>query len=181
MRQVTGKPILFVGMGETPSDLVQFHPERMAQRILGMGDVLSLVEKAQATVDEADAKKLEEKIRKSGFTLEDFLDQLKQIQKMGPLEDLLKMIPGLGSKIKDLKVDPKALKRVEAIILSMTREERRNPKIINGSRRRRIGAGSGTSVQEVNQLLRQFKEMNKMMKRLSKFSGGKRPRMPFPV
>jgi signal recognition particle subunit SRP54 len=158
---------------------MEFHPDRIASRILGMGDVLSLVERAQEQFDATEAVKLEEKLRKSTFTLEDFLAQLRQMQKMGPLEDLLKMIPGVGSKIKDLEFDPKAMKRVEAIICSMTSEERRNPKIVNGSRRKRISRGSGTSVQEVNQLLKRFSEMSALMKKFSKGKG--RPRLPFAV
>ena len=182
IREVTGAPVLFVGTGEKPSDLAEFHPERMASRILGMGDVLTLIDKAQDAINRGRrARKMEQKFRKSQFTLEDFLGQLRQIQKMGPLEDLLKMIPGVGSQMKDLKVDPKALKRIEAIILSMTPSERDNPKILNGSRRKRIGAGSGTSVQEVNQLVKQFTEMNKMMKRFSGMKKGKGPKLPFPI
>lgn len=181
IREVTGAPVLFVGTGEKPSDLMPFHAERMSSRILGMGDVLSLIDKARDAVTEEDARSMEAKFRKSQFTLEDFLKQLRQIQKMGPLEDLMKMIPGVGSKMKDLKVDPKALTRIEAIILSMTPGERQNPKILNGSRRKRIGAGSGTSVQEVNRLIKQFTEMNKMMKRFSGMSKGKGPKLPFPI
>ncbi len=181
VREVTGKPIVFLGNGEKPSDILEFHPDRMASRILGMGDILGLVEKAQEQFDEKEAAALERKIRKSQFTLQDFLSQLRMIQKMGPIEDLLKHIPGVGAQIKDLKIDPKELKRIEAIILSMTPGERDNPKVIDASRRRRISAGSGTSVQQVNQLLKQFKEMNKMMKQVSKLSKGRRPRMPFAV
>jgi signal recognition particle subunit SRP54 len=175
LRAVTERPILFLGHGEKPSDLMPFHPDRMASRILGMGDVLSLVEKTQEAVDLEEAERLQKKLKKSGFTLEDFLDQLKKIQKMGPLEDLLKMIPGVGAQLRGVEVDPKQLKRVEAIILSMTPAERREPKIIDASRRRRIGKGSGTSVQDVNRLLKQFNDMNKMMKRFSKLP--KRMRM----
>jgi len=180
VRAVTGRPILFLGSGEKPSDIMEFHPDRIASRILGMGDVLTLVERAQEELDVAEARKLEEKFRKSTFTLDDFLKQLRQVQKMGPIEDLLKMLPGVGAKIKDLEFDPKAMKRIEAIICSMTREERRNPKVVDGSRRKRISRGSGTSVQEVNQLLRRFAEMSSLMKKLSKSKGG-RPRLPFPV
>jgi signal recognition particle subunit SRP54 len=181
IREVTGAPVLFVGTGEKPSDLAEFHPERMASRILGMGDVLTLIDRAQDAISEKDALEMEKKLRKSQFTLEDFLGQLRQIQKMGPLEDLLKMIPGVGSQMKDMKVDPNAMKRIEAIILSMTPSERHNPKILNGSRRKRIGKGSGTSVQEVNQLVKQFTEMNKMMKRFSGMKKGKGPKLPFPI
>ncbi len=181
VREVTGRPIVFVAEGEKPSDLSAFHPDRAASRILGMGDVLTLVERAQETVDREKALKLEERLRKSEFTLEDFLDQLRQVQKMGPLEDILKMIPGLGGRIKDVELDPKTLSRTEAIILSMTPKERRYPRIIDGSRRKRISRGSGTSVQEVNQLLKQFSEMHKMIKRLGKLPKRMRSRFPIPM
>lgn len=178
VRAVTERPILFVGTGEKPSELMPFHPDRMASRILGMGDVLSLVERAQETVSAKETERLTKQLRKQRFTLEDFLSQLRQVQKMGPLEDLLKMIPGIGGKIKQLDIDPKAMKRIEAIILSMTPRERDNPRIIDGSRRRRISRGSGTTVQEVNQLLKRFQDMNRMMKRFSKMPKG---RSPFPI
>ena len=166
--KVTGKPIFFVSTGEKLNDLEVFHPDRMAQRILGMGDIVTLVEKAQEAIEEEEAKKLEEKLKKNKFDLEDFLKQLQFIKKMGPIENILKMIPGLGSQIKNVEVDPKAFKRIEAIILSMTPEERRKPEIINGSRKKRIAKGSGTSVEEVNRLLKQFFEMKKMIKQMNK-------------
>jgi signal recognition particle subunit SRP54 len=170
VRAVTGKPILFVGTGEKLDALEPFHPDRMASRILGMGDVMSLIEKAQTTVEVADAKKLEQKIRGGSLTLEDFLEQMHQVRKMGPMSQVLGMIPGFrtAAKAKDLTVDDRQLDRVEAIIHSMTLAERRHPEIINGSRRRRIASGSGTSVQEVNQLLSQFKQMRKLMKQMGR-------------
>ena len=170
VRAVTGKPILFIGTGEKLEALEPFHPDRMASRILGMGDVLSLIEKAQETVDPVDAKALEQKIRGGSMTLEDFLDQMQQVRKMGPMSQVLGMIPGFrnATKGQDLNVDDGQINRVEAIIRSMTLQERRHPEIINGSRRRRIAAGSGTSVQEVNQLLSQFKQMRKLMKQMGR-------------
>jgi signal recognition particle subunit SRP54 len=174
IRAVTGKPIKFIGVGEKLNALESFHPDRVASRILGMGDVVSLVEKAQSAVDEEEAVKLAEKIKKQAFTLDDFRTQLRYLRKMGPLEQILGMIPGLGSKMKGLTVDEKALVRIEAIINSMTPQERSNPKVINGSRRKRIARGSGTSVQEVNQLLRQFTEMKKMLKRLKSMGMGRK-------
>jgi signal recognition particle subunit SRP54 len=168
VRAVTGKPILFIGTGEKIDALEPFHPDRMASRILGMGDVLSLIEKAQATVDVGDAKRLEQKIRGGGLTLEDFLDQMKQVRRMGPMSQILGMIPGFRAKAKDVNVDERQLDRVEAIIQSMTPAERRHPETINGSRRRRIARGSGTSVQEVNQLLSQFKQMRKLMRQIGR-------------
>jgi signal recognition particle subunit SRP54 len=170
VRAVTGTPILFVGTGEKLDALEPFHPDRMASRILGMGDVLSLIEKAQATVDVGDAKRLEEKIRGGSLTLEDFLEQMHQVRKMGPMSQVLGMVPGFRSvaKARDLTVDDGQLDRIEAIIHSMTLDERRHPEIINGSRRRRIASGSGTSVQEVNQLLSQFKQMRKLMKQMGR-------------
>ncbi|MFC1524881.1 signal recognition particle protein [Planctomycetota bacterium] len=166
VKAVTGCPIKFAGIGEKADDFEEFHPDRMASRILGMGDVVTLVEKAQATVDVEQARKLEEKIRKSELNLQDFLDQLKQIKKMGPIKDLLGMIPGLGGAAK--QVDEKELKHVEAIVFSMTKQERSNPEILDGKRRQRIARGSGTSIQRVNSLLKQFKEMKKMMKNMGK-------------
>jgi len=163
IRSVTQKPIKFVGMGEKMDALEPFHPERMASRILGMGDVLSLIEKAQANVDEAKAKELEEKFKSQTFTFDDFVEQLQQVKKMGPLDEILKMLPG-ANKIKGLdnvKVDDKQMGRVEAIIYSMTPAEKTNPEIINGSRKKRIAKGSGTSIQEVNRLIKQFDEMKK--------------------
>jgi signal recognition particle subunit SRP54 len=165
--QVIGKPIKFVSLGEKLDQLEPFHPERIASRILGMGDILTLVEKAEAQFDAKEAEKLEEKIRKNQFTFEDFLDQLRTIKKMGSLKDLLGMIPGMDKQLKNVDIDDKAFAKVEAMILSMTRGERENPKIINGSRRVRIARGSGSSVQDVNKLIKQFEEMNKMMKSLT--------------
>jgi signal recognition particle subunit SRP54 len=173
VKQVTGKPILFASTGEKLGDFERFHPDRMAQRILGMGDVLSFIEKAEAHVEEEEAKELERKMRKGEFTLDDFLSQLRKIRKMGPLTSLLGMIPGFaGHQLQNLKVDERELDRVQAIILSMTPEERRRPDIIKGRRRQRIAKGSGTSVQQVNQLVKQFGEMRKMMQRLQ---SGKMP------
>jgi signal recognition particle subunit SRP54 len=173
VKAVTGKPIMYASTGEKLGDFEKFHPDRMAQRILGMGDVLSFIEKAEQTVDEDEAAALEKKLRKNQFTLEDFLDQLKRIRKMGPLTSLLGMIPGLaGHQLSKLQVDERELDRVEAIILSMTPEERRRPELIKGSRRLRIAKGSGTTVQQVNQLVKQFGEMRKMMRGLQ---SGKMP------
>ena len=183
IRAVTGAPVKFVGVGEKLDALEPFFPERMASRILGMGDILTLVEKAQETVDERKAQELERKIRKSEFTLEDFRDQMVSIRKMGSLEEILGMIPGLGGKMKELKKaapDEKELGRIVAIIDSMTREERRNAKILNGSRRKRIAAGSGTTVQEVNRLLKNFQQAEGMLKRFAKGGKGKGGRgLPF--
>lgn len=168
---VTGVPVQFVGVGEKPDGLEVFHPERMSSRILGMGDIISLVERAQETVDIENSKKLERKIRKNIFTLQDFLDQLRQIKKMGPLGDLLSMIPGVGKQLQGVEVDNKALNKIEAIICSMTNAEREKPQIIDGNRKRRIASGSGTSVQDVNKLLKQFDAMKDMMKRMNKIAG----------
>ena len=170
---VVGVPIAFVGSGERLEDLELFHPERVVSRVLGMGDVLSLIEKAEAAIDEDDAARLEEKIRANEFTLEDFRDQLKTIRKMGPLESIIGMIPGMGNlkALAENKPDEKQLSRVEAIISSMTPEERRKQHIINGSRRKRIAKGSGTSVEEVNRLLKQFVQMQKMLKQLGGMAG----------
>jgi signal recognition particle subunit SRP54 len=177
VRSVTGKPILFVGTGEKVDALEPFHPDRMASRILGMGDVLSLIEKAQQTVDVDDAKRMEERLRGGNLTLDDFLEQLRQVRKMGPLGQVMGMIPGFSkaAKMKDVDVDERRIDRIEAIISSMTMPERSRPDIINGSRRRRIATGSGTTVQEVNQLLAQFKQMQKLMKRMGK---GGMPSLP---
>jgi signal recognition particle subunit SRP54 len=167
LRQATGRPILFLGTGEKLDGLEAFNPGRLAGRILGMGDVLGLVERAQATVDENEARRLAEKMRRSEFTLEDFLEQLRQVKKMGPLEDLMKMIPGLPKQaLAEAKPDEKRLGRYEAILLSMTPRERRMPRVIDGSRRRRIAAGSGTSVTEVNRLLKDFDQARTLMKRM---------------
>lgn len=176
LRAVTGRPIAFAGVGERLDALEAFHPDRMASRILGMGDVLTLVERAQEAADLKSAAKLEEKLRKESLTLEDFFEQLQALKKMGPLEQLVGMIPG-ASKIGPVAVDEGALARVEAIINSMTPEERRNPSVIDGSRRRRIAGGSGTTVQDINRLLKQFGEMKKLMKQFGR--QGKRGRSPF--
>jgi len=168
---VVGKPIKYIGVGEKIDALEPFHPERIASRILGMGDILTLVEKAEMEIDAKEAEKIEEKLRKNQFTFEDFLDQLRTIKKMGSLRDLLGFIPGMDKAMKNVNIDDNAFNRVEAIILSMTRQERNNPKILNGSRRKRIANGSGTTVQDVNRLLKQFEEMQKMMKTVAR--GGK--------
>ena len=166
IKAVTGKPIKFVGVGEKLDKLEEFHPDRMASRILGMGDVVSLVEKAQSAIDEKDAEKLEQKIKDNTLTLDDFLSQLQQVKKMGSMKDILGMIPGMGKKMKGMDVDENQLKRVEAMIRSMTLEERMNPDKIEGSRRNRISHGSGTKSQDVSQLLKQFKQMKKMFRSL---------------
>lgn len=168
VRAVTGKPIKFVGMGEKLTDLEVFHPDRMASRILGMGDVLTLIEKAQAAFDEEEAKKLEKKMKDNSLDLEDFLGQLQQMKDMGPMQDILGMIPGANSKaLKNIQVDEKQFVKMEAIIQSMTPKERSNPDVINGARRKRIAAGSGTQVSDVNKLLKQFSQTKKMMKQFS--------------
>jgi len=182
IRSVTQKPIKFVGMGEKMDALEPFHPERMASRILGMGDVMSLIEKAQENVDEEKAKELEQKFRTQTFTLDDFLDQLQQVKKMGPLDEILKMMPGMN-KIKGLEnaqVDESQMGRVEAVIRSMTIAERTTPEIINANRRKRIAKGSGTSIQEVNRLLKQFEDMKKMVKQMTNMQqkGKKKMKMP---
>ncbi|RJR41577.1 MAG: signal recognition particle protein [Deltaproteobacteria bacterium] len=179
MRAVIGKPIKFLGVGEKLDALEPFHPDRLSSRILGMGDVLTLIEKAQETFDTDQAKALEKKLRKEGFTLEDFRDQLRQIKKMGTMEQLLNLIPGIGKSkaLKDLKPDDRELKRVEAIINSMTPKERADHLLIDGSRRRRIALGSGTSVQDVNRLLKNFSTTQKMIKQMTQ--GGKKGKMPF--
>lgn len=173
IRTVVDKPIKFISMGEKMEAIDVFHPDRMASRILGMGDVVSLVEKAQQTFDEEEAKKLNKKIRQNKFDFDDFLSQLEQIKKMGNLKDLMGMIPGMGKAMKGLDIDDDSFKPIEAIIRSMTKEERANPEIMNGSRRKRIADGSGTSIQEVNNLMKQFGDMRKMMKMMNKV-GGKR-------
>jgi len=172
IKAVVQKPIKFISTGEKLDNLEPFYPDRIASRILGMGDVLTLVEKAQQEFDEEQAKKLEEKIKKNEFDLNDFLEQLQQIRKMGSLRDLLGLLPGMDKALKNVQIDEKAIGRVEAIILSMTKQERRQPKIINGSRRKRIAMGSGTTIQDVNRMLKQFEDMQKMMKQLTK-GGGK--------
>ncbi|MDT3696321.1 MAG: signal recognition particle protein [Ignavibacterium sp.] len=168
IRSVVGKPIKFISNGEKLDNLEAFFPERLASRILGKGDVVSLVEKAQASFEEFEAEKLEEKLRKNKFDFDDFLKQIKVIKKMGSLSSLIGMIPGVGSKIKNSQIDDKALVKVEAIINSMTKEERTTPKVLNGNRRKRIARGSGTSIQDVNRLIKQFSEMQRMMSTLSK-------------
>jgi signal recognition particle subunit SRP54 len=168
LRAVLGKPIKFVGVGEGIDDLEAFHPDRMAQRILGMGDVMTLIEKAQETFDAEEAEALEKKARKAALTLDDFLTQLQQVRKMGPLDKLMGMMPGVTpAMLSQTKIEPRQLDRVQGIVHSMTPQERRNPQLIDGSRRRRIARGSGTSVQEVNLLLRQFDSMKKMMRLVS--------------
>jgi signal recognition particle subunit SRP54 len=176
IKAVTGKPIMYASTGEKLNEFEPFHPDRMASRILGMGDVLSFIEKAEQTVDADRAQELERKIRKQEFGFDDFLDQMKQIRRMGPIGNLLGMLPGFGQmkQLKNAKVDERELDRIEAIVTSMTAEERRRPQIINGSRRKRIAAGSGTSVQAVNQLIKQFAQMQKMMRSLQQ---GKMPSM----
>lgn len=181
IRSVTQKPIKFVGMSEKMDGLEPFHPERMASRILGMGDVLSLIEKAQSQVDESKAKELEQKMRTSSFTFDDFLDQLEQVKALGPLDDLLKMIPGANKmkQVNQLNMNPKQIDHIQAIIRSMTKEERENPAIINVSRKKRIAKGSGRSLSEVNKLIKQFDEMKKMMKQFSGMKKGKKGKNPF--
>ena len=181
IRHVTGRPIKFMGVGEKIDMLEPFHPDRVASRILGMGDVLSFIEKAQEAVDLKEAEKLQQKILKESFTLDDLKEQLNKIRSMGPIENLLSMIPGMGKQLKNVRIDEKEFVRVEAIINSMTPEERRHPKIINGSRKKRIARGSGTSVSDVNRLLKQYKEMKRMMKMFKGKKGKLRlPRfMPF--
>ena len=172
IKAVTGKPIFYVGMGEKLSDLEQFYPDRMASRILGMGDVLTLIEKAESTVNEKDARKLAQKLEENKFDMNDLLDQLRQIQKMGSLKSIIGMLPGVGDKMKDVDLDDRQFVRIEAMITSMTKAERAKPSIINPSRKRRIAAGSGTKVEEINRLLKQFEQMQKMMKQFGS-KGGK--------
>lgn len=178
IRSVVDKPIKFVGTGEKMEAIDAFHPERMADRILGMGDIVSLVERAQEQYDEREARKLEEKIAKNQFDFNDFLAQIHQIKKMGNLKELASMIPGVGKAIKDMDIDDDAFKSIEAIIYSMTPEERSHPSKLNGQRRKRIALGSGTSIQDVNRLVTQFDQTRKMMKSIQGFKGGKMPRMP---
>lgn len=179
-RAVTGKPIKFVGTGEKLGDLDVFHPDRMASRILGMGDMLSLIEKAENELDEKKAQELEEKLRKNKFDLNDLLDQFRQIKKMGSLKDMLAMIPGIGKKINDVDIDEKQFDKIEAIILSMTPKERAKPDIINPSRKRRIAAGCGMQVEDVNKLLSQYRQMQKMFKQLNGGKGSKKRRRRMP-
>ncbi len=184
VRSVTNKPIKYIGMGEKLEDLEPFYPDRMASRILGMGDVLSLIEKAQQNIDAKEAADMERKLRENDFTLEDFLSQMQNIKKMGPIKDLIGMIPGMGGQLNlDAldKVDAeKEMSHVEAIIQSMTKEERNNPSILNGPRKKRIANGSGRSIAEVNRLLKQFEEMKKMVKQMSSLTKGKKGRFKFP-
>ncbi len=180
VRSVVGVPIKFASVGEKLSDVEPFHPDRMAGRILGMGDVLSLIEKTQETIDLDQAQDLERRVRSQAFDLSDFLGELRRFKKMGPLDDLMKMIPGMGRAMPaGATIDPKQMGRVEAIICSMTPEERARPQLIDGSRRKRIARGSGTKVQDVNQLLRQFEQMKKMMKTMGRMQKMKRKRLPF--
>ncbi len=186
IRYVTGKPIKFIGMGEKLDAIEPFYPDRMASRILGMGDVLTLIEKAQQSFDDKKAMELEKKLRENSFTLNDYLEQFRQIKGMGSIEQLASMLPGVKpGALKDAKIDEKSMARTEAIILSMTEEEKEKPAIINGSRRKRIAMGSGTSVQEVNKLLSQYEQMNKMIKQLTSQFGGKkskkRMKIPFQI
>ena len=174
VRTVVEKPIKFISTGEKMDAIDAFHPDRMAQRILGMGDVVSLVERAQQTFDEEEAMRISKKIRKNQFDFDDFLSQLEQIKKMGNIKDLIGMIPGMGKALKGIDIDDESFKPIEAIILSMTKEERGNPDLINGSRRKRIAEGSGTSIQEVNNLMKQFNDMRKLMKTMNKMGGGKK-------
>ncbi|MBM7564582.1 signal recognition particle protein [Paenibacillus sacheonensis] len=178
VKAVTGCPIKFAATGEKIEPLEPFHPERMASRILGMGDMLSLIEKAQSSIDAEKAAEMERKMRTAEFTFEDFLDQMEQVRKLGPLDQLLDMMPGMGKMkdMKNLKVDDKQINRVEAIVRSMTKDEKRKPEILNHSRRKRIAAGSGTSITEVNRLIKQFDDMKKMMKQFSSMMGPKGPK-----
>ena len=176
IKAVTGKPILYAGMGEKLTDLEQFYPDRMASRILGMGDVESLIEKAQSAIDEEKAKEMEEKFKKASFDFNDFLDQMEQMEKMGGMNDILKMLPGFGNKkqLQNLEIDDNAMNMPKAIILSMTKQERSHPEIINPSRKKRIADGAGVPISEVNKLIKQFEQSRKMMKQMSVMMGGKR-------
>ena len=186
IKAVTGKPILYVGMGEKLSDLEQFYPDRMASRILGMGDVLTLIEKAQETVDEEKAKAMTQKLKKAQFGFDDYLESMNQMKKMGGLSSVLSMMPGLGAQMKGIEdaIDEKKMARTEAIILSMTPKERSNPEILNPSRKNRIARGAGVDIAEVNRLVKQFEQMRKMMKQMPGLMGGgkrgKRGRFKFP-
>ena len=173
VKKVTGRPIKYIATGEKMNDIEQFHPDRMASRILGMGDVLSIIEKAEEAITEEEAEKLEAQLRKNKFDLDDYLTQLRQIKKMGSFSSILKMIPGLGSKMKDIQVDDKEFLRIESMICSMTKEERRNPKILNGQRRLRIAKGSGTTVEQLNKFMKSFKMTQKMMKKMKSEKGMK--------
>ena len=173
VKKVTGRPIKYIATGEKMNDIEQFHPDRMASRILGMGDVLSIIEKAEEAITEEEAEKLEAQLRKNKFDLDDYLTQLRQIKKMGSFSSILKMIPGLGSKMKDIQVDDKEFLRIESMICSMTKEERRNPKILNGQRRLRIAKGSGTTVEQLNKFMKSFEMTQKMMKQMKSEKGMK--------
>jgi signal recognition particle subunit SRP54 len=181
IRTVIGRPVKFATTGEKLADFDAFHPDRLAGRILGMGDVLTLIERAEETVDRQRAEEMERKLRQASFTLEDFLDQLQQVKKMGPLSQVLGMLPGMSQQLRGVDVDDRDLARVEAIIQSMTPQERTNPKILNGSRRARIARGSGTTTQQVNAVIRQFDEARKMMKQLAGMSPKKLRRMGLPT
>jgi signal recognition particle subunit SRP54 len=181
VKEVIGRPIAFASVGEKLGDFEAFHPDRMAGRILGMGDVLTLIEKAEAAYDQDEAAAAAEKLQKGNFTLDDFLEQMQQVKKMGPIQNLVSMLPGIPKELKNAEIDEKEIGRIEAIIRSMTPEERREPQIMNGSRRLRVAQGSGTTTNEVNQLLKQFKDMQKMMRMFGKGGGGGgkgRPRVP---
>lgn len=173
IRSVTGKPILYVGMGEKLSDLEQFYPDRMASRILGMGDILTLIEKAESTITEEQAKKMEQKVKKAEFDFNDYLEQMDQIKNMGGISDMLNMLPGVGGKLKDIDIDDSAMDKTKAIIYSMTKEERSNPSIINPSRKKRIAKGAGVDIAEVNRLIKQHEQSKKMMKQMAGMMGGK--------
>ena len=173
VKKVTGRPIKYIATGEKMNDIEQFHPDRMASRILGMGDVLSIIEKAEEAITEEEAEKLEAQLRKNKFDLDDYLTQLRQIKKMGSFSSILKMIPGLGSKMKDIQVDDKEFLRIESMICSMTKEERKNPKILNGQRRLRIAKGSGTTVEQLNKFMKSFEMTQKMMKQMKSEKGMK--------
>ena len=173
VKKVTGRPIKYIATGEKMNDIEQFHPDRMASRILGMGDVLSIIEKAEEAITEEEAEKLEAQLRKNKFDLDDYLTQLRQIKKIGSFSSILKMIPGLGSKMKDIQVDDKEFLRIESMICSMTKEERRNPKILNGQRRLRIAKGSGTTVEQLNKFMKSFEMTQKMMKQMKSEKGMK--------
>ena len=173
IKAVTGKPILYIGMGEKLSDLEQFYPDRMASRILGMGDVLTLIEKAEAAVDIDKAKEMERKFKKAEFGFDDYLESMNQMKKMGSLTDLLSMLPGVGNQIKDVQIDESQMGKIEAMILSMTKEERSNPDILNPSRKKRIAQGAGVSIADVNRLVKQFEQGKKMMKQMSGMMGAK--------
>ena len=184
VRAVTGKPILYVGMGEKLSDLEQFYPDRMASRILGMGDILTLIDKAQEQIDEEKAKEMEQKLRKAEFDFNDFYEQIQQMKKMGGISSMLSMLPGMSSQLKGVEIDDDAFKPFEAIINSMTKEERSNPSLLNPSRKKRIANGAGVDISEVNRIVKQFEQSKKMMKQMSGMMSGKagkrgRFKMPF--